>query len=51
MDFIAGETLDVYLQRMGGKLPIDEVLAIGIELCNVLNYLHTRQPPIIFRDL
>ena len=51
MDFIAGETLDVYLQRTGGKLPIDEVLTIGIELCNVLNYLHTRQPPIIFRDL
>ncbi len=28
-----------------------EVLDIGVQLCNVLNYLHTRQPPIIFRDL
>src|ERR1019366_2323410 len=27
------------------------VLEIGIQLCSVLDYLHTRQPPIIFRDL
>ena len=51
MDYIEGETLDVYLQRMGNRLPVEEVLAIGIELCTVLNYLHTHQPPIIFRDL
>ena len=36
---------------MGGKLPIEKVLNIGIQLCAVLDYLHTRQPPIIFRDL
>jgi serine/threonine protein kinase len=35
----------------GGKLPIEEIFAIGLQLCNVLDYLHTRQPPIIFRDL
>jgi len=27
------------------------VLEIGIQLCTVLDYLHSRQPPIIFRDL
>ena len=51
MDYIEGETLDIYLQRMGNRLPTDEVLDIGLELCTVLNYLHTHQPPIIFRDL
>jgi eukaryotic-like serine/threonine-protein kinase len=52
MDFIAGETLEDYLQRMPGhKLPFDEVVDYGIQLCTVLDYLHTRQPPIIFRDL
>lgn len=57
MDFIEGETLEDYLtrtgngHRSGGPLPIDESLRIGIELCMVLDYLHTRQPPIIFRDL
>jgi eukaryotic-like serine/threonine-protein kinase len=52
MDFIEGETLDERLQKArGGYLPIEEVLAIGIQLCAVLGYLHTRQPAIIFRDL
>ena len=52
MDFIDGETLEAYLaQAKGGKLSVEEVLHIGIQLCTVLNYLHTQQPPIIFRDL
>ncbi len=52
MDFIEGETLEAMLSKLNGKmLPIERVLNIGIQLCTVLDYLHTRQPPIIFRDL
>ncbi len=51
MDYIEGTALETYLDKMGGKLPIEKVLNIGIQLCAVLDYLHTRQPPIIFRDL
>src|SRR5579859_4040819 len=58
MDFIEGETLEDYLEHttpdpQTGKryLPLDEVLDIGLQLCSVLDYLHTLQPPIIFRDL
>jgi serine/threonine protein kinase len=52
MDFIEGETLESYVsQRTGGYLPVREALDIGLQLCSVLDYLHTRQPPIIFRDL
>jgi len=52
MDFIEGETLEAYLaQAKGGKLPVEETLHIGVQLCAVLEYLHTRKPPIIFRDL
>jgi len=52
MDFIEGQTLEEYLNSQPrGHLPPEEVLDIGIQLCNVLGYLHTRQPPIIFRDL
>ncbi len=52
MDFIEGETLEERLSRMpNGQLPLAEVLRLGIQLCNVLGYLHSRQPPIIFRDL
>ena len=52
MDFIEGETLEQYLDRtVSGRLPLEEVLDIGIQLCTVLDYLHTREPSIIFRDL
>src|SRR5437588_7480757 len=52
MEFIEGETLEDYLQQCTyRRLPIDEVIDIGIQLCTVLDFLHTRQPPIIFRDL
>jgi serine/threonine protein kinase len=58
MDYIEGETLEDYLEkiprdpRTGTRhLTPEEVLAIGIQLCTVLDYLHKCQPPIVFRDL
>src|SRR5579863_6478136 len=52
MDFIEGETLEDHLERLPGhRLPVDKTLEIAIQLCAVLEYLHMRQPPIIFRDL
>lgn len=51
MSFIKGQTLEEYLESKGGLLPVEEVLEIGIVLCNVLQYLHSHHPPIIFRDL
>src|SRR6266487_4878001 len=51
-DFIEGETLEQYLKRTrNGRLSLKEVLDIGIQLCRVLDYLHTREPSFIFRDL
>jgi WD40 repeat protein len=52
MDYIEGETLDEHLRDSPMKrLPAGEALEIGIKVCTVLDYLHTREPPIIFRDL
>ncbi|HLZ60736.1 MAG TPA: serine/threonine-protein kinase [Ktedonosporobacter sp.] len=51
MDFIEGETLEEYIQTRNGRLPFTEVLKIGMRLCPVLDYLHTLQPPVIFRDV
>ncbi|GCE26716.1 hypothetical protein KDA_22000 [Dictyobacter alpinus] len=51
MDFIEGETLEDYLARRGGQLPWSEIYEICIQLCSVLQYLHTRPTPIVFRDL
>src|SRR5258707_2133581 len=50
MKYIAGETL---ADKMGAGqfLPLDEVVRIGLALCDVLSYLHNQHPPIIFRDL
>lgn len=50
MDFIEGKTLEDLLDG-GRRYPLEKALAIGLQLCSVLDYLHTRQPPIIFRDL
>jgi len=52
MDFIAGETLDEYQSKAPRqRLLLSDALDIGIQLCTVLDYLHSQQPPIIFRDL
>ena len=62
MEFIEGETLEDYQQHQGilvdpadqagpRCLPLREVLEIGAALCGFLDYLHTRNPPIIYRDL
>ncbi len=52
MDFIEGQTLAERLAEAGGQpLPVAEVLGWTEQLCEVLTYLHTRTPPIIFRDL
>jgi eukaryotic-like serine/threonine-protein kinase len=52
MDFIAGETLEEYQSKVPNRhLLLSEVLDIGLQLCRVLDYLHSRQPPIVFRDL
>jgi serine/threonine protein kinase len=54
MEFIEGETLEhriEILQARGKRLPVKYVLAIARSLCNVLDYLHTQRPAIVFRDL
>ena len=51
MDFIAGDTLGDYLDKVVRRSSVEAALEIGIQLATVLDYLHTRQPPIIFRDL
>lgn len=52
MDFITGETLEEYQSKAPNKrLLLSEALDVGLQLCTVLDYLHSQQPPIIFRDL
>ncbi len=50
MDYIQGEDLR---ERLAAQdcLPEDEVMNIGLAICNALSYLHHCQPPIIHRDI
>jgi serine/threonine protein kinase len=50
-EYVQGETL---AERMIGQwygLPEPQVLNIADQLCDVLAYLHSQDPPIIYRDL
>jgi len=52
MDFIDGEDLDNTLLKKGKSgLPYEDVINWGIEICNILEYLHSCNPPVIYRDL
>jgi len=50
MEFIPGSTLDAMLSARG-RFSEPEVIPWALQLCDVLDYLHTHTPPIIFRDL
>jgi eukaryotic-like serine/threonine-protein kinase len=54
LEYIKGQTLENFLstrEAQSKPLSLAEILAFALQLCAVLEYLHTRQPPIIFRDL
>jgi serine/threonine protein kinase len=50
MDFIEGEDLRQRLDRLG-PLPEQEVIIIGVAICDAISYMHTRQPMILHRDI
>ena len=51
MEYVPGSTLQQMLDRGEGPFPESRVVAWANQLCDVLDYLHRQQPPIIFRDL
>ncbi|HVU67594.1 MAG TPA: serine/threonine-protein kinase [Ktedonobacteraceae bacterium] len=51
MEFIDGHTLEELLEANNGPFSERRVLGWARQLCDVLEYLHGQQPPVIFRDL
>jgi len=52
MEYIEGQTLEKLLENApGGQLPEEQVLKWAAQICDVLDYLHSHVPPVIFRDL
>ena len=50
MDYVEGRPLsDILLEE--GTIEEDKVVDYAIQLCDVLDYLHSQNPPIIYRDL
>lgn len=50
MDYIEGNPLSKALDNYGAQNQ-DDVIEWAKELCDVLGYLHSRKPPIIYRDM
>ena len=50
MDYIEGRSLDKIIAEAGAQ---DEALVVewAKQLCDVLGYLHSQKPPIIYRDM
>jgi len=51
MDYIEGENLTDRLARSPNGLPQETVVEWAAQLCDVLEYLHSQTPPVIFRDM
>ena len=52
LEFINGKDLEAILNDSEGPLSEERVIGWAVELCDVLQYLHTHQPePVIFRDM
>ncbi len=50
MDYIEGVALDKKIKEKGA-IPQEDVIEWGKQLCDVLGYLHSRERPIIYRDM
>ncbi|MHB2019939.1 MAG: serine/threonine-protein kinase, partial [Candidatus Xenobia bacterium] len=51
MEYVDGETLQSVLSRSKEPLAWQEVVGWMLQVCDVLQFLHARVPPVIFRDL
>ena len=52
MEYVQGDTLADVFARSGCRLSLNRVLQIGVQLCDILIYLHHELPvPIVYRDL
>lgn len=51
MSRIPGVPLDQLLEQIDRPLSVHETLPILLQVCHILEHLHSREPAVIFRDL
>ena len=50
MEYVVGQTLENVV-RLRGPQSLDAVIVLAYQIIDVLSYLHSRKPPVIYRDL
>jgi serine/threonine protein kinase len=51
MEYVEGENLQQLLQRQSGPFAETQVVPWAAQIAEVLHYLHSHDPPVIYRDL
>ncbi len=52
LEYVRGRDLEAVLDDTGGFLSEERVVSWAVQVCEVLSYLHSREPrPIVFRDI
>lgn len=51
MEYVRGKNLHEMMMERGEPFSNEEVIEWAIQVCEVLHYLHTHDPPVIYRDL
>ena len=54
MDFVPGDDLKSLMdaaRRKSKFLPLEDVLAWGVQIADALEYMHSQDPPVIHRDI
>ena len=51
IDFVEGQNLEIILQKNPKIFTEERVVRIALQLCGILDYMHSQKPPIVFRDL
>lgn len=51
MELVPGQSLSDIQRQSQGRLPETQVLGYAVQLCDVLSYLHSQNPPVLHRDI
>ena len=51
MEYVEGETLEEKLRAAGAGLDESTTIDIALQVLDAIEYLHSRTPPVIYRDL
>jgi outer membrane protein assembly factor BamB len=51
LEFVQGTTLEDMLEEQGKPFGQEQAVDWALQICDVLAYLHSQTPPVIFRDI